>query len=154
MAFGLDSDYVILDDKNFATQKEINTDRHYFEERIEVKGILNYGLVPKNTEVKISLADNNIVVPIIIDSIVALAQNSTSDEIAFYLYKRINGEDIRIGVQRYSNAQMPVQFPDGVITPDMVLGVAPLRADSTVVVYVKPVHILFEAFPSNVLTSR
>lgn len=147
MAFGLEDNYVLLDDNEFATQKEVNTNRHYFEERIEVKGILNYGLVPKDTEVRISLADNGVSVPIIIDSIVALSGDSTSDELYFYLYRAESGKITRVGVQRYSNSQMPVDFPDGIIFPDMVLGVKPVRGDATIVVYVKPVKILFEATP-------
>ncbi len=43
---------------------------------------------------------------------------------------------------------MPVDFPDGIIFPDMVLGVKPTRGDSVVTVYVKPVKVLFEATPN------
>ena len=43
---------------------------------------------------------------------------------------------------------MPLDYPDGIIMPDMVLGVKPTRSDATIVVYVKPVKVLFEAVPN------
>ena len=148
MAFGLEDNYVILDDNEFATQKETTSGRHYFEERIEVKGVLNFGFVQVDQEVRISLADNGIVAPIIIDSIVAFAENAGSNEIYFHLYQNVAGRLSRVGVQRFSNAEMPVDFPDGIIYPNMTIGVKPVRADANIVVYVKPVKILFEATPN------
>lgn len=43
---------------------------------------------------------------------------------------------------------MPIDFPDGIIFPDIVLGVKPTRADATIQVFVKPVNVLFVATPS------
>ncbi|MGD1920403.1 MAG: hypothetical protein ACFCAD_16890 [Pleurocapsa sp.] len=113
-----------------------------------VRGELAFGLVPKNQETKISLADNNINTPIIIDSIVAMAGNTTRDEIIFTLYKVVNGQDVRVGVRRYSISQMPTDFPVGIIYPDMFVGVYPTRADSTIMVYCKPVIKAFTAVPN------
>ena len=148
MGFELKPTSVVLDGVDFAASVETTQDKYYFDARIDVKGILNYGTVAKDKEVKIDLAANGISAPIIIDSIVALAQNSTADEIIFFLYRKIGGREIRVGVQRFSNGEMPVDFPDGIITPDMVLGVMPTSTDATIVVYVKPVKILFEAVPN------
>lgn len=148
MAFGLESSYAVLDGNDFSTQKEVNSNKHFFSERTKVVGILNFGYVPKGSEVKINLSANGITSPIIIDSIIAFAQNSTQDEIYFYLYTTISGKEIKIGTQRYSNSEMPIEYPDGIIFPDMTLGVKPTKADTTVVVYAKPVEILFEAVPN------
>ena len=148
MAFGLESSYAVLDGNDFSTQKEVNTNKYFFSERTKVVGILNFGLVPKNQETKINLRDNGIVSPIIIDSIVAFAKNTTQDEIYFFLYTTIDGQEERIGAQRYSNSEIPVQYPDAVIFPDMTIGVVPSKADTTVVIYAKPVEILFEAVPN------
>ena len=126
-----------------------NTDRHYFAQRIAVRGELNFGLVTKNQPVEINLADNNINTPIIIDSIVAMAGNTTADEIVFVLYRQINGQKVRVGVQRYSNSQMPTDFPDGIIYPDMTLEVYPTRSDASIIVYCKPVKVAFRATPAG-----
>lgn len=148
MAFGLESSYAVLDGNDFSTQKEVNSNKHFFSERTKVVGILNFGYVPKGEERKINLAANGITSPIIIDSIIAFAQNSTNDEIFFYLYSSFTGQEIKLGTQRYSNNDIPKEYPDGVIFPDMTIGVKPTKQDTTVVVYAKPVEILFEAVPN------
>lgn len=148
MPFGLESSYAVLDGNDFSTQKEVNSNKHFFSERTKVVGILNFGYVPKNEERKINLAANGITSPIIIDSLIAFAQTSTQDEIFFYLYSNFTGQEIKLGTQRYSNSEMPIEYPDGVIFPDMTIGVKPTKADTTVVVYAKPVEILFEAVPN------
>ncbi len=146
--FNLQDDYVLLDNKEVAVLQETNSNKFYFAERIAVRGELKFGVVPKNGEVRISLADNNINTPIIIDSIVAFSDESTSDEIVFNLYRSVDGVETLIGTQRYSNTEMPIDFPDGVIYPDMVVGVSP-KVDSTIVVYCKPVKVIFQAEPSS-----
>ena len=70
------------------------------------------------------------------------------DEINFFLYRKVNDELIPIGFQRFNSSDMPLNYPDGIVTPDMVIGVEPTRTDATIVVYVKPVKILFEAVPN------
>ncbi|MEL6494094.1 MAG: hypothetical protein AAFQ41_03095 [Cyanobacteria bacterium J06623_7] len=148
MDFGLESASVVLDGVDFAASREVNSDQHYFDARIDVKGSLNFGVVPKGQEVQIDLEANGISTPIIIDSIIALAENSTADEIFFYLYKKTNSGLVKVGTQRYSSGQMPIDFPDGVIGSKFVVGAKPTRADSTIVVYVKPVKVLFTAVPN------
>ena len=152
MSFGLEKASVVLDGVDFAASKETNSNEHYFDARVDVKGILNFGYISKGEELRIDLEANNITAPIIIDSIVALAKDSTADEIVFNLYQKVNDELVKVGKQRFSNGQMPVDFPDGIITPDMVLGVTPTKTDATIVVYVKPVKVLFEAFPIPLFT--
>ncbi len=139
---------VLLDGNDFDAVKDSANEKHYFIERIRADGILNFGLVPKGTEVQISLADNNIKSPIIIDRVVAFTEGNSSDEIRFIIYRNENGTLVEVGTQRFSNGQMPLNYPDGIITPDMVLGVKPTRSDATIVVYVKPVKVLFEAVPN------
>ena len=143
MAFNLESGYVLLDGNEFETLQDIGSGRHYFAERIAVRGEINFGLIKKGEEALAVLKDNSIATPIIIDSIVALSEGSTSDEIRFNLYKEIDGIRVKVGQQRYSNNQMPIDFPDGIIYPDMTLGVEPVKADSTVVIYCKPVKVIF-----------
>lgn len=146
--FDLTEDYVILDSQKFRTVTETNSEKSYFAERIAVRGELAFGLVAKDDEVKISLADNGINTPIIIDSIIAMSGNSTADELIFTLYKIVDGNEYRVGIMRYSNYQMPTDFPDGIIYPDMVVGVRPVRADATIMVYCKPVIKAFTAVPN------
>ena len=148
MGFELVDNSVVLDGNDFDAVKDTVTNNHYFIERIRADGILNFGLVPKNTEVQISLADNNIKTPIIIDRVVAFTEGNSSDEIRFIVYRNVNGTLVELGTQRFSNGQMPLDYPDGIIYPDMVLGVKPTRSDANIVVYVKPVKILFEAVPN------
>lgn len=148
MAFGLEDNYVVLDGNDFDAVKETTTGRNYFADRVAIDGILNYGLVPRNEEVVINLADNGINTPLLIDRVVALAGNSLADELIFTLYRAEAGRLTPIGKQRFSRGQMPVDYPDGIITPDMALGVKPTGADATIAVYVKPVKILFTAVPN------
>ena len=139
---------VVLDGNDFDAVKDTETGMHYFSARIRVDGILDFGLVPRDTEVRISLADNDIKTSIIIDRVVAFTEGAASDEIRFIVYKNVDGTLIEIGTQRFSNGQMPLDYPDGIIHPDMVLGVKPTRSDATIVVYVKPVKVLFRAVPN------
>ncbi len=139
---------VVLDGNDFDAVKDSANDKHYFIERIRADGILDFGLVPRNTEVQISLADNNINTPIIVDRVVAFTEGTSSDEIRFIVYRNVNGTLVELGTQRFSNGQMPLDYPDGIIYPDLVLGVKPTRSDATIVVYVKPVKILFRAVPN------
>ncbi len=148
MSFELVDNSVILDGNDFDAVKDSANGKHYFVERIRADGILNFGLVPKGHEVQISLADNNINTPIIVDRVVAFTEGASSDEIRFIVYKNVNGQLVEVGTQRFSNGQMPLNYPDGIITPDMVLGVKPTRSNANIVVYVKPVKILFEAVPN------
>lgn len=148
MALNLVNNPVVLDGYDFDALRNTETNQHYFIERIRADGILNFGLVPEDTEVQISLADNNINAPIIIDRVVAFTEGNSSDEIRFIVYRNVNGTLVELGTQRFSNGQMPLDYPDGIIMPDMVLGVKPTRSDATIVVYVKPVKVLFEAVPN------
>lgn len=141
--FALEEDYALINDEQFKILREKNSKSAFFAERIAVRGILNFGLVRKNIGAELDLQARGIKTAIIIDSIVAMSQNSTADEIIFELYRKINGEDVKVGIQRYSNAQMPVDFPDGIIYPDMTIKVIPQRNDATVTVYCKPVFVAF-----------
>ena len=151
MAFNLESGYVLLDGNEFETLKETTTGRHYFAERIAVKGEINFGVVKKEEEKIINPSREGVETAIIIDSIVAFSAGSTSDEIMFNLYRETyNDNDTEpafrtlIGKQRYSNNQMPVDFPDGIVYPGMAIGVQPVKADSTVIIYCKPVKVAFQ----------
>ena len=148
MGFELVDSPVVLDGNDFDAVKDTETDKHYFLERIKADGILNFGLCFRGIEVQISLADNNINTPIIVDRVVAFTEGMASDEIRFIVYKNVDDTLVELGTQRFSNGQMPLNYPDGIITPDMVLGVKPMKAAATIVVYVKPVKILFEATPT------
>lgn len=150
MAYKLEQDYVLLDGNEFATSKNTETNRHYFDERIANKGILNFGLVRVGEEQIIDLQAEGINSPVIIDSVVAFSSTTEADEIYFNLYFIDDGKLIRSGRQRYSNAQMPVEFPDGIIKPGTLLGVAPRRADTAIYVYTKPVQIIYEAVPTYI----
>lgn len=139
---------IVLDDKEFDALEETNTGKHYFTERISIDGILNYGLVQQNEEKLISLADNNINTPLIVDRIVAFAENTTADEIYFNLYELQDGTLHKVATQRFLPLEMPLDYPDGIIMPNHILGVKPSRSNATIIVYVKPVKVLFEAVPS------
>lgn len=152
MGFELEDSPVVLDGKEFAAFVETNTGKHYFAERIAVDGILNYGFVRKNEEVLISLADNNINTPLIVDRIVAFAENTTADEIYFTLYESRGGTLHKVATQRFLPSEMPLDYPDGIIMPNHILGVKPSRSNATILVYVKPVKVLFEAVPSASLS--
>ena len=160
MAFNLESGYVLLDGNEFETLKETSTGRHYFAERIAVRGEINFGLVKKDEEKIVMLSVAQINTPIIIDSIVAFDTDGTSDELMFNLYREnVDTGDgqrrrVLVGKQRYSNNQMPVDFPDGIIYPDMTLGCIPMKADSTVVIYCKPVKVAFQINANNLLSSN
>lgn len=149
MGFKLDDSPVVLDGNSFDGLKESEGNLHYFAARIDVDGILNFGLVPKGTEVRISLAENDINCSLIVDRIVSLTSSHSTDEIDFILYRNVDDNLVKLGTERFKKAEMPLNYPDGIITPDMVLGVKPLKADATVVIYVKPVKILFEAVPNS-----
>lgn len=149
MSFELKDSSIVLDGKEFAVLEESNTNKHYFAERIGVDGIFNYGLVLQNEEKLISLADNDIKTPLIVDRIVAFAENSIADEIYFTLYESIGGTLHKVGFQRFTTAEMPVNYPDGIILPNHILGVKPIRTDATIIVYLKPVKVLFEAVPTT-----
>lgn len=151
MAFDLESGYVLLDGNEFETLKETTTGRHYFAERIAVRGEISFGLVKKGEEKIINPSREGVKTAIIIDSIVAFSEGGTSDEITFNLYRETyNDNDTEpafrnlVGKQRYSNSEMPIDFPDGIIYPGMAIGVQPMREDSTVVIYCKPVKVAFQ----------
>ncbi|MEM8779997.1 MAG: hypothetical protein AAGF26_14220 [Cyanobacteria bacterium P01_G01_bin.49] len=146
--FGLEKSNVVLDDQDFAAFREVNTDDHYHAGRIDVKGMLQYGLVPEDDEVRIDLAANGITTPIMVESIFAITPNGSADEVTFYLYVKQNGNLVKIGQQRVSSGQMPYDIPDGILAPDMVLGIKPTRSDATITVYVKPVAVSFVAVPN------
>lgn len=148
MAFQLEGADAVLDERSYDVQKEINTDKHYFGERVPNVGILNFGYVRKDEERQISLSANGINSPITIDSIIAFAPTNTSDEIFFYLYTTYNGQIVKLGTQKFTNSDMPIKYPTNVIFPDMVIGVKPTKADTTIVLYAKPVNILFDAVPN------
>ena len=141
--FELEEDYALINDEEFKILREKNTKAAFFAERIAVRGILNFGLVKKNIGASLDLQARGIKTAIIIDSIVAISSNSTADEIIFELYRKVNGEDVKVGIQRYSNNQMPVDFPDGIIYPDMTIKVIPQKNDATITVYCKPVFVAF-----------
>lgn len=147
MSLELKDSSIALDGKEFDALEEINTGKHYFAERIGVDGILNYGLVLKNKEKLISLADNNIKTPLIVDRIVAFSENTTADEIYFTLYESKDETLHKLATQRFLPLEMPLNYPDGIIMPNYVLGVRPSRSNATIIVYVKPVKVLFEAVP-------
>ncbi len=149
MGFELVDSPVVLDGNDFDAVKDTETDKHYFLERIKADGVLNFGLCFRGIEVQISLADNNINTPLIVDRVVAFTEEMSSDEIHFTVYRNVNGTLVELGTQRFSNGQMPLNYPDGILTPDMVLGVKPTRSDATIIVYVKPVKVLFEAVPNS-----
>ena len=151
--FDLEEDYVLISDEEFKIAREKNTNKAFFAERIAIRGELNFGLCYKDQYKEISLSQQGINTPIIIDSIVAMSGQNTADEIIFELWK----EDpelgqIRVGIQRYSNNQMPTDFPDGIIYPDMTIKVKPVRNNATVVVYCKPVIVAFQAIATQQLT--
>ena len=148
MSFNYIQTEVELDGKKFAAGQETNTGLHYFNERITSVGILNFGFVRQNDEAQISLADNGITSPILIDSIHAFSPENISDEIYFYLYTTYNGQKIKLGTQKYTNDEMPVNYSTNIVFPDMVIGVKPTRANSTIILYAKPVNQLFEAVPN------
>ena len=155
MSFELRDTSVVLDGNDFDAVAEVNTGKHYFAERVNVVGILNFGKVSEGKEEQISLADNDINSPIIIDSIIAIPDDNIRDEILFTLYRNTEKNLQIIGTHRFFNRDMPLDYPDGIVYPDMILGVKPLRSDAIIIVYVKPVKILFEAVSnSQLVTSK
>lgn len=149
MTFGLEPVTVILDDVPFEAFKEVNSDKHYFAERIDIKGELPFGTIPKGQEVQIDLEANGITTPIMLTELFAFTTRGTSDEVWLYLYKKIVGNLVRIGAQRISAGQMPYNIPNGILQPDMVIGVKPTKSAATVIAYAKPVAVTFTAVPSQ-----
>ena len=44
---------------------------------------------------------------------------------------------------------MPYNIPAGIVRPNMVIGVEPTKSDAIIVLYVKPVAVIFEASPTS-----
>ena len=145
MTFAIETHSVVLDGNDFDAVKNTATGQHYFAERVPVLGILKFGFVTQNIEKKMSLADNFVSSPLIIDSIVAITPDGTSDELKINLYRNIGNGDVLEGSMRFSNEQVPVEFPDGIIDPNMTIGVIAKRGNADVTIYVKPVRVLFTA---------
>ena len=150
MAFQLEKSNVVIDDQDFAAFKETSSSEHYHAERIAVMGMLQYGLVPKDQEVQIDLEANDIRTPIIVESIFAITPNGSADNVVLALYQKTESGLVQIGKQSVSAGQMPYDIPDGILAPDMVLGMKPTRSDATITVYVKPVAITFVAVPNSI----
>lgn len=149
MAFALEPVTVVLDDVPFEAFKEVNSDKHYFAERIGIKGELRFGEVRKGQEAQIDLEANGITTPIMLTELFAFTPNRTSDEVWLYLYVKVDGALVKIGSQRVSAGQMPYDIPNGILRPDMVIGVEPTKSAATIIAYAKPVAVAFEAVPSQ-----
>ncbi len=135
---------ILLGELDFEGYKNTETNKHYFAERVAQVGILDFGYIEANQTKKISLSANNIVAPVLVDSIVVTAPGTTGDEVELKVYR--NGQ--QIAFQRFSNGQMPMDHPTLILTPDLEVEVIP-KYNSAVFIYVKPVNILFRATPSS-----
>ena len=146
--FGLTRTYVTIDDNDFEAFVNEDTGKVYFAERIDLHGMLQYGLVPKNTEVRIDLGANGITTDLLVESIFAITPNGSADEVIFYLYVKTDNGLVKIGQQKVSSGQMPYDIPDGILSTNMVLGMKPTKSNATITVYVKPVAVSFVAVPN------
>lgn len=135
---------VNLGENEFLAFKDTNTNQHYFGERIPVYGILDFGFLQASATATISLANNGITVPVILDSLAVTAPGTTGDEVTVDLIR----DRAIIATQVFKNDEMPFSHPTIVLTPDLTVRVQP-RYDCAVYMYVKPVHILFRATPSQ-----
>ena len=148
MSFGLTKTTVTLDDKDFEAFINEDTNTVYFAERIGIKGILNFGNVLKGSESRISLEDNGISCEVTLEELFALTPQGTSDEVYLNLYVK-NGDGVaRIHRQRISAGQMPYDIPAGIVRPNMIIGVEPTKSNAIIILYVKPVAVVFEARPT------
>lgn len=148
MSFALTKTTVTLDDRDFEAFVNEDTNVVYFAERVEVKGILNFGTVAQGTEARISLEDNGITSDMALSELFALTPTGQSDEIYLNLYIKGGSSISRIHKQKISAGQMPYDIPAGVLRPNMIIGVVPSQSNLRVVLYVKPVSVLFEATPN------
>ena len=141
--YKLENVSILLGDKEFTGYKNIETNQHYFGERIAQFGILDFGYINGGQSKKIRLADF-ISSPILVDSIVVTAPGTTGDEVKFSIYRQ--GQ--QIAHQRFSNNDMPLDHPSLILTPDLEVEVIP-KYNSAVFIYCKPVDIIFRATPTS-----
>ncbi len=134
---------ILLGDKEFLGYRNIETNQHYFAERVAQFGILDFGYIQAGQSKKIRL-ENFISSPVLIDSIIVTAPGTTGDEVKFNIYR--NGQ--QIAYQRFSNNDMPFNHPSLILTPDLEVEVIP-KYSSAVFIYCKPVDILFRATPTS-----
>ena len=148
MSFRLTKTTVTLDDKDFEAFVNEDTNVVYFAERIGIKGILNFGTVRKDRESKIDLEEAGISCEVALGELFAFTPNGKSDEVYLNLYVKNSDRVTPVHRQKISAGQMPYDIPAGIVRSNMIIGVEPTVSDATIILYVKPVAVIFEAFPN------
>lgn len=141
--WNLEQTVATLNNQEFLAFKDVDTNLHYFGERVPVYGILDFGFINADNTETINLANNGITVSVILDSICVTAPGTTGDEVAVDLIR----DRSVIATQVFKNNQMPFDHPTIILTPDLTIRVKP-KYDCAVYMYVKPVHVLFRAVPN------
>lgn len=130
---------------NYVAFKDNNTQERYLAERIETYGVIEFGLMNQNEIKTIDLQVQGLTSLVSIKSVYAFSGSTTNDEIRFKIYEKDgSGNLIPIASQRLTNNEMPYRFPDGaILSPNQVIEVQPRYAVDNIIIYVKPVDILF-----------
>ena len=121
-----------------------NEELYYQAARIANRGILDFGILPKNQRAGISLAANNVKSTIIVKSLHCVSANKTDDSLTLEVWQ---GEDYsqvvnRIALQYYHKSEMPKAYPELILFPDNTVFVTPSQ-ECRVLVYCEPVNVLF-----------
>ena len=126
--------YVAFEDTN---------QQRYLAERIESYGLLQFGVMSRNSTKSIDL--DALTCPISIKSVYVFSGSTTNDEIRFRIYQKLTSGSLDlIATQRFTNNDMPYLFPDGaILSPGQVIEVEPRYDVDNIIIYAKPVDIIF-----------
>ena len=122
--------------------------QRYLAERVESYGLLQFGAMKNGTIKSIDL--ESLTCPISIKSVYVFSGSTINDEIRFRIYeKQTGGTSNLIATQRFTNNEMPFSFPDGAILfPNQVIEVEPRYDVDNIIIYAKPVDIIFILNPA------
>ncbi len=146
MSFGLQPIALPYGNTDFQAYLNTANNQAYFADRIAEYGVLEFGALAANQTKKLDLGAKGLTSPIILRSLYVFSSSTTNDEIKeFVIYrKNANGNLSRFATQRFSNNEMPYQFPNGgILFPFNVIEVKPRYNTENILAYVQPVNILF-----------
>ena len=130
---------------NYVAFEDSQTQQRYLAERIKAYGLLQFGAMSNGEKKSIDLQAQGLISPITIKSVYVFSGSTTNDEIKFRIFeKQPSGNLNQIASQRFTNNEMPYQFPDGaILSPNQVIEVEPRYDVDNIIIYCQPVDILF-----------
>ena len=130
---------------NYVAFEDSNTQQRYLAERIETYGLIQFGSMSQNQTKSIDLQAQGLTCLVSIKSVYVFSGSTTNDEIRFRIYQKDGSGNLnQIASQRFTNNDMPYQFPEGaILSPDQVIEVQPRYNVDNIIIYVKPVDVLF-----------